>query len=225
MEESLQKLLRLVVERESLRIGKFVLKSGRASPYFFNAAGLNDGEALSIVGEAYADLIVEKGLACDLIFGPAYKGIPLAAATASALWSKHGKKCRFAYDRKEQKFYGDPRDMTMVGLIKDNDNVVILDDVITTGMTKLDVVDRLKNMKTPLNISAIVVLFDRKEKDESGNNVADVLKNEGIDLHPVLDAVKVFELLRNREINGKVLVTDDAYQAFMEYFDKYGIRA
>src|SRR5579863_4512797 len=103
MQEYQLTFIDLALKREALRFGRFTLKSGRESPYFFNAGLFNDGESLSVLGSCYAGSIIDSGLGFDMLFGPAYKGIPLAAVTAVALSTEHGRSVPFAFNRKEAK--------------------------------------------------------------------------------------------------------------------------
>src|SRR5215472_10874730 len=120
----------LALKREALRFGSFRLKSGRESPYFFNAGRFSDGEAASVLGRCYAAAIVHSGLQFDVIFGPAYKGIPLATATAVALASVHGRSVPYAFNRKEAKDHGEGGSIVGAALAG---RVLIIDDVITAG--------------------------------------------------------------------------------------------
>ena len=122
--------LQLAIDQEVLRFGTFELKSGRISPYFFNAGRFCDGESLAVLGRCYAELIVQSGLEFDMIFGPAYKGIPLGASVCSALYEHHDQNIGFAYNRKEVKDHGEGG--TIVGAALAG-NVLVLDDVISAG--------------------------------------------------------------------------------------------
>src|SRR6201996_8510168 len=130
MLESQRAFLDLAVLRNALRFGEFTLKSGRVSPYFFNAGLFDSGSALAVLGRAYADAAVASGVAFDMVFGPAYKGIVLAAITAAALAERHGRDVPFAYNRKEAKDHGEGG--TLVGAPL-RGRVLIVDDVITAG--------------------------------------------------------------------------------------------
>ncbi|MEO6075414.1 MAG: orotate phosphoribosyltransferase, partial [Dokdonella sp.] len=130
MQQHQRDFLDLAFEREVLRFGQFTLKSGRISPYFFNAGLFNSGAALATLGRAYAKTLVESGLHFDMLFGPAYKGIVLAAVTAAALADKHGRDLPYAYNRKEAKDHGEGGMLVGAPL---QGRVVIVDDVISAG--------------------------------------------------------------------------------------------
>ena len=120
----------LALAKGNLRFGEFTLKSGRSSPYFFNAGGFDDGESLGLLAACYADAIIETGIEFDMLFGPAYKGIPLAAAIVIALQQRHGRNVPFAYNRKEAKDHGEGGSLVGAPL---QGSVLITDDVISAG--------------------------------------------------------------------------------------------
>ncbi len=153
--------IELLVRHEALRFGDFTLKSGRRSPYFVNAGQLRCGSAIGALGQAYAAAIGEAGLACDLVFGPAYKGVPLAVATAIAM-AAHGRDVAFAFDRKEAKDHGEGG--LFVGQTPgDGMRVVLVDDVITSGLSIHQSVALLRRT-ADVQIAGVVVAVDRQER-------------------------------------------------------------
>ena len=126
-----QAFIQFALQRNALRFGEFTLKSGRRSPYFFNAGLFNDGASLARLGSFYADALIASELSFDLLFGPAYKGIPLVAAIAVAYAERHGRNLPYAFNRKELKDHGEGG--TIVGASLRDRNVVIVDDVISAG--------------------------------------------------------------------------------------------
>src|SRR5579863_2227951 len=120
----------LALSRQALRFGQFTLKSGRDSPYFFNAGLFSDGEAIAVLGRCYAAAIARSALAFDMLFGPAYKGIPLVAATAAALFEQHGRSVSYAFNRKEAKDHGEGGSIIGAPLAG---RVLVIDDVVTAG--------------------------------------------------------------------------------------------
>ncbi len=154
-----RRFIDLALARSALRFGTFTLKSGRESPYFFNAGLFNDGEALAILGQCYAAALVQSGVSYDMLFGPAYKGIPLVASTAVALAEHHGVRAPWSFNRKEAKDHGEG------GLIVGQalaGRVVIVDDVITAGTAIRESVDLIK--KSGAEPVAVLLALDRQER-------------------------------------------------------------
>eukprot|EP00746_Dinoflagellata_sp_MGD_P009638 gnl/MRDRNA2_/MRDRNA2_119650_c0_seq1.p1 gnl/MRDRNA2_/MRDRNA2_119650_c0~~gnl/MRDRNA2_/MRDRNA2_119650_c0_seq1.p1 ORF type:complete len:244 (+),score=32.29 gnl/MRDRNA2_/MRDRNA2_119650_c0_seq1:61-732(+) len=149
----------LAMRHEVLRFGEFTLKSGRVSPYFFNAGQFRTGAALAELGDCYADRIIASGLEFDCIFGPAYKGIPLAAATAIALFRKTGRDVPYCYNRKEAKDHGEGG--TLVGVM--SGRILVIDDVITAG-TAIRESQEIIRGQAGCQIAGIIVAMDREEK-------------------------------------------------------------
>ena len=159
--------IQLALDNQVLKFGEFVLKSGRISPYFFNAGLLASGEMLSLLARGYADALAEQMQSADgsdnkelVIFGAAYKGIPFVAATAQALWLHHGINAKWGYNRKEVKTHGEGGNL--VGADVSGKSVWILDDVITAGTAMREVIDILE--QAGASVAGIIVALDRKEK-------------------------------------------------------------
>ena len=169
---SSHQFIQLALDNQVLKFGEFVLKSGRISPYFFNAGLLASGEMLSLLARGYADALAEKMAeqmaASDngtneqelVIFGAAYKGIPFVAATAQALWLHHGINAKWGYNRKEAKTHGEGGNL--VGADVSGKAVWVLDDVITAGTAMREVVEILE--QAGASVAGIIVALDRKEK-------------------------------------------------------------
>ncbi|MBC7128069.1 MAG: orotate phosphoribosyltransferase [Candidatus Methanosuratus sp.] len=156
-----------LIRSGAVRFGSFTLKSGRPSPYFVNLGVLADGEAASGLGSFYARALIERGLldSTDVLFGPSYKGVPIAVSTAVALFRDHGKIIRFAFDRKEAKGHGEGG--IIVGSpLRDGDRVGILDDVMTTGKTKEEILDVLRSA-AKVEIPYVLIAVDRLERGET----------------------------------------------------------
>ena len=151
--------LNFVIENEILSFGKFTLKSGRISPYFFNAGLFNTGEKLSFLARCYADAIVGAGIEYDILFGPAYKGIPLATATSMALANEHKVNKPYCFNRKELKAHGEGGSIVGAQL---SGGVLIVDDVITAGTAIREAAEIISSYGAHLN--GIVVAMDRQEK-------------------------------------------------------------
>jgi orotate phosphoribosyltransferase len=159
MQDFQKKFLTFVIENEILRFGEFTLKSGRTSPYFFNAGLFNTGEKLSFLARCYAAAITASGQQFDVLFGPAYKGIPLASATAMALASEHSIDKPFCFNRKEAKGHGEGGMIVGAALAGD---VMIIDDVITAGTAIREAVDIL--VTNGARLCGIAVAMDRQER-------------------------------------------------------------
>ena len=159
MQDFQSEFLKFVLENEILRFGKFTLKSGRVSPYFFNAGLFNSGDKLAFLAKCYAASIVNSELEFDVLFGPAYKGIPLVSATAIALANNHSLNKPFCFNRKESKSYGEGGVIVGAEL---SGKVLIIDDVITAGTAIREAVEILQNDGAQLN--GIAVAMDRQEK-------------------------------------------------------------
>lgn len=173
------KFLKLTIDAGVLRIGgEYKLKSGRISPYFFNAGLFNTGIALQAIGEAFADAIIASGIEFDMLFGPAYKGIPLVAAVAIAFAAKHGRNVPFAFNRKEAKDHGEG------GLIVGAElkgKVLLIDDVITAGTAIRESVSLLSSFPN-CQLAAVAVALDRQEKapDSELSAIQSVEKEYGL---------------------------------------------
>ena len=153
--------LQLAIENEVLRFGEFTLKSGRVSPYFFNAGRFATGRAMSLLGRYYAQAIVDSGIRFDVLFGPAYKGIPLAAVTAAALYEAHDLDVPWAYNRKEEKAHGEGGQVVGAPL---RGRVLIIDDVITAGTAIREAVDIIE--QAGAGLAGVVIALDRQEKGQ-----------------------------------------------------------
>lgn len=170
---SQQSFLDLALARNVLRFGEFTLKSGRISPYFFNAGLFDSGAALATLGRAYADAIMHSGIGFDMIFGPAYKGIVLAAITAVALAERHGRDVPFAYNRKEAKDHGEGGALVGAPL---TGRVLIVDDVITAGTAIRESLALIRNAgATP---AGVLIALDREERGHGALSAAQELSAE-----------------------------------------------
>lgn len=201
------KFIEYLINEKSLKFGDFTLKSKRSSPYFFNAGELNDGQAISKLGEAFAGAILSSNDIPDIIFGPSYKGISLAVSTSIAMADK-GTNIGFSFDRKEIKNHGegtgaDLQKTILVGSeIKDNQKIVIVEDVFTTGQTKYETISLLNKMAKGLKISYVLIVFDRQEVGIDGKNAVDEFVGK-TDI-PVKSVVSITDTLKYlRSIESK----------------------
>lgn len=183
---------------------------------------LNNGEFASRTSKAYVEEIYSQLQDFDYIHGPAYKGIPLAALISCHLYTMHNINKRWGYDRKEEKHYGDLTEKALVGDIRDNDCVLIVDDVITTGKTKIDNWKKLTALRKGLTCKGILVAVDRQEKEESGDSVSDFLKSKGFTLFSIVKITEVFSYLHENPVKGKIHVDKKTMEAFNDYIAQYG---
>jgi orotate phosphoribosyltransferase len=223
MEKYQQEFIEFLAESGALKFGQFTLKSGRLSPYFINAAVFNDGKLSAKLGYFFAKKITATlGEDYDILFGPAYKGIPLAVETSMALWKDFQINKPWAFDRKEEKAHGD-KGMIVGKELKDDDRVIILDDVFTTGAAKEEVIEKIRAI-AHVRFTAVFIAVDRQEKNPEGKNAIKEFEDKHeIPVHSVVTVRDAFAHLRNREIGGKTYVNEKLFADFEEYLQKYGI--
>ncbi|KAF8635834.1 hypothetical protein AX15_000033 [Amanita polypyramis BW_CC] len=207
----------------ALKFGAFTLKSGRISPYFFNAGMLCNGPILSIVADAYADTIADAIASptnplppFDVLFGPAYKGIPFAATTAVALQSRHNVSVGFAYDRKEAKDHGEGGQI--VGTSVEGKRIVIIDDVMTSGKAVRGTVDIVRRHGG--EVVGVIQLLNREEVGQDG--VTSTVKEIGelIGQRPVRSVLRMRDLMEWLEKKGM----QDELKTMQSYWDRYGLK-
>jgi orotate phosphoribosyltransferase len=207
-----QQFIDLALELGVLKFGEFTLKSGRRSPYFFNAGLFNTGKALATLGRCYAETIQRSGLAFDMLFGPAYKGIPLVAATATALADVHGRDLPFAFNRKEAKDHGEGG--TIIGSAL-SARVLIVDDVITAGTAIRESADLIR--KAGAILAGVVLALDRQERGQGNQSaVEEVEATFGV---RCVSIITLSELIESLQRSGRT----DILAAMNEYRTRYGI--
>lgn len=186
------KFIQFAVERGVLQFGEFTLKSGRISPYFFNAGLFNDGQALAQLSQFYAQAIVDSKMDFDMLFGPAYKGIPLVAAVAMTLSRDYGKNYPYAFNRKEIKKHGDGGQIVGAPL---TGKVLILDDVITAGTAINEAADIIAQAGSKAQTQGVVIAFDRQElgNEQSLSAVQQVEQDLNISVITVAGASELIE--------------------------------
>jgi orotate phosphoribosyltransferase len=213
MQENKKRFIELAIRYQVLRFGEFTLKSGRISPYFFNAGLFNSGYALAELGSCYAQTIIDEKINYDVLFGPAYKGIPLVAAIAYALSVNHGIDKPYAFNRKEAKDHGEGG--LIVGAELDG-NVLIVDDVITAGTAIREAVDIIQ--AEGATTSAVLIALDRQEKGKSElSAIQEVNRDYGIDVFSIITMADLIDYLEGDSTLGEHL---DAMRA---YRSEYGV--
>lgn len=180
--------IRLALDKDVLKFGEFTLKSGRISPYFFNAGLFNDGESLAKLGTFYAQTLVDTGFEFEVLFGPAYKGIPIGTATAVALSNQHDRPTPFAFNRKEAKAHGEGG--TLVGAPVEG-KVMIIDDVITAGTAIREVIGMIAD--SGAQAAGVIVALDRQERGQGALSAIQELEREHT--MPVASIVNLAQVL------------------------------
>lgn len=186
--------IQLLIDKNVLRFGDFILKSGRLSPYFFNMGAIDEGTGLSGLGLAYAEAINELGVEFDCLFGPAYKGIPLVAATSIAFHYHYQRSIPYCFNRKLAKTYGDGGDLVGAPL---QGNVIVVDDVITAGTTVTETATLFARYGATL--SGIVIALDREEKNDAGQHALSAIsQNFHVPITPIITLTDVIDYLREQ---------------------------
>lgn len=203
-----REFIRFAIERGVLRFGEFKLKSGRTSPYFFNAGLFNSGSALARLGDFYAAAIVDSGLDFDVVFGPAYKGIPLAAATAIALAQQHGRDLPWCFNRKEAKDHGEGG--TLVGAPLTG-RVLIVDDVITAGTAIREVMQIIRAQEA--QAAGVLIALNRQERGQGQlSAIQEVERDYGMPVVSIVSLKQVLDYLSQDEQLRQHLPAVEAYR-------------
>ena len=224
MERYKEEFIEFMIASEVLKFGSFTLKSGRVSPFFMNAGAYVTGGQIRKLGAFYARAIKDSyGLEFDVLFGPAYKGIPLAVATACAISELYGKEVRYCANRKEVKDHGDTG-ILLGSPIKDKDRVVIIEDVTTAGTSIEETLPIIK-AQGDVNVLGLVVSVDRCERGKGEKSaLVEISEKYGLKTAAIVTMNEVVEYLYNREINGKVIIDDKLKAAIDDYYKIYGVK-
>lgn len=226
MEGYKQEFIEFMVESKVLKFGDFTLKSGRRSPFFMNAGAYVTGTQLQKLGEYYAKAIHDNyGLDFDVLFGPAYKGIPLSVATTMAISRLYGKDVRYCSNRKEAKDHGDTG-ILLGSKLKDKDRVVIIEDVTTSGKSIEETFPILK-AQADVEVKGLIVSLNRMEVGKGGEKSAlDEIKDlYGFDTAAIVTMEEVVECLYNKEYNGQIIIDDTLKSAIDAYYKTYGVKS
>lgn len=225
MEQYKQKFIEFMVECEVLKFGEFTLKSGRKSPFFMNAGAYVTGGQLIRLGEYYAKAIYEKyGADFDVLFGPAYKGIPLSVAATMAFSKLYGKEIRYCSNRKEIKDHGDTG-ILLGSKLRDGDKVVIIEDVTTSGKSIEETFPIIRG-QADVEILGLMVSLNRMEVGRSGERGAleEIRETYGFETSAIVTMAEVTDYLYKKEVNGKIIIDDSVKAKIDAYYEQYGVK-
>ena len=220
MQPHQRRFVDLALARSALRFGRFTLKSGRESPYFFNAGLFNDGESLATLGQCYAEALSRSALPFDMLFGPAYKGIPLVASTAIALAVQQGRNVPWAFNRKEAKDHGEGGQIVGTPL---SGKVVIVDDVITAGTAIRESVELIR--RAGAEPVGVLLAVDRQERGQGERSAVQEIEAEfGLRCVSLLTLTDLIDILADPNASRPALPAEQL-AALREYRARYGIHA
>jgi orotate phosphoribosyltransferase len=219
-----KKFAEFLVRADALQFGEFTLKSGRSSPYFFNSSKFNNGPLIEELGSYYAAAIEENAPNCNLIYGPAYKGIPLCLTTAIALSARLNQDIGYFFNRKEKKTHGDQG--TLVGQFPlARDCVVMVDDVITDGLTKIESVSLIREL-CKIEFFGVLVALNRMEKNSEANDaITEFQQKTGVPVWSIITIRETCDYLKNREIDGSVVLDESTFLKIENYLAEHSARS
>lgn len=224
MNDYKKEFIEFMVDCGVLKFGDFVTKSGRKTPFFVNTGFYRTGAQLRRLGDYYAQAINDKfGVDFDVLFGPAYKGIPLTVATTMAISEKYDKDIKYCSNRKEVKDHGDTG-ILLGSPISDGDKVIIIEDVTTAGTSIQETLPIIKAQGnvTPLGL---VVSVDRMERGQGEKSaLSEIEENYGLTTTAIVTMAEVVEHLYNRPYNGKIIIDDILKNAIDAYYEQYGVK-
>lgn len=226
MEAYKQEFIEFMVDCQALKFGDFTLKSGRKSPFFMNAGAYVTGSQLMKLGEYYAKAIHDRyGDDFDVLFGPAYKGIPISVVTAVAYSRLYGREIRYCSDRKEEKDHGADKGAFLGSKLKDGDRVVMIEDVTTSGKSMEETVPKVKGA-ADVTIIGLMVSLNRMEVGLGGEKSAleEIKEKYGFEANAIVTMADVVEHLYNKEYKGQVLIDDELKKAIDAYYEAYGVK-
>ena len=220
-----EEFITFMVRAGVLTFGDFTTKSGRKTPYFINTGNYKTGAQAAKLGDYYAACIQEHmpdGINC--LFGPAYKGIPLAVSAAASLYRNYDRDLPYCFNRKEVKDHGEGG--SMVGYQpKDGDRVTIVEDVVTAGTAVRESIELFKHV-ADVNITSLIVSVDRMERGTGDKTTLDELREQhGIRVYPIVTVREVIAFLHNNPIDGRVYIDDEMKEKMEGYLEQYGARA
>ncbi|MGN0169579.1 MAG: orotate phosphoribosyltransferase [Lachnospiraceae bacterium] len=224
MEQYKQEFIEFMVDCGVLKFGDFVTKSGRKTPFFVNTGFYRSGAQMKKLGQYYAKAIHDKyGTDFDVLFGPAYKGIPLTVATTMELSSQYDAEIRYCSNRKEVKDHGD-KGILLGSPIEDGDRIVIIEDVTTAGTSISETVPILKAQGN-VEIKGLVVSVDRMERGKGEKSaLTEIRETYGFETTAIVTMAEVVEHLYNRPYKGKIIIDDVQKAAIDRYYEQYGAK-
>lgn len=224
MESYKQEFIEFMIASQVLKFGEFTLKSGRKSPFFMNAGAYVTGSQLRKLGEYYAKAIHEcYGDDFDVLFGPAYKGIPLSVATTMAYSELYGKEIRYCSNRKEEKDHGDTG-ILLGSKLKDGDRVVIIEDVTTSGKS-IEETFPIIRAQADVTIRGLMVSLNRCERGKTDKSALEEIREVyGFETNDIVSMKEVVEYLYNKPCQGEIRIDDRMKQAIDEYYEQYGVK-
>ena len=226
MEAYKKEFINFMVECQVLKFGDFTLKSGRKSPFFMNAGAYVTGSQLMKLGEYYASAIHENfGDEFDVLFGPAYKGIPISVVTAVAYSRLYGKEIRYCSDRKEEKDHGADKGSFLGSSLKDGDRVIMIEDVTTSGKSMEETVPKVRGAAN-VEILGLMVSLNRMEIGLGGEKSAldEIQEKYGFQARAIVSMAEVVEALYNKPVNGTILIDNELKARIDEYYEQYGVK-
>ncbi len=214
-----EEFIKFMVDSGVLTFGEFTLKSGRKAPYFINCGNYKTGGQLARLGEFYAECIKDNNLEAETLFGPAYKGIPLAVSAAAGLYNKFGIDVSYCFDRKEAKDHGEGG-MFVGKKLVDGEKVVIIDDVMTSGKAMRESMPKLKSA-ADVNVTGMVITVDRMEKGLNSDKsaVQEVYDDFGVKVYSIVNMLDIIEAIKNGVVEGRKYL-----DSMLEYREKYGAK-
>ena len=224
MEQYKQEFIEFMIDCEVLKFGDFVTKSGRNTPFFVNTGFYRTGAQLRKLGEYYAKAIESKfGFDFDVLFGPAYKGIPLTVATTMAISQFYDKDIKYCSNRKEVKDHGD-KGILLGSPIADGDKVVIIEDVTTAGTSIQETLPIIK-AQGDVTVAGLVVSVDRMERGQGEKSaLAEIEEKYGLKTTAIVTMAEVVEHLYNKPYKGKIIIDDTLKAAIDTYYKQYGVK-
>ena len=224
MEQYKKEFIEFMIDCNVLKFGDFVTKSGRKTPFFVNTGFYRTGSQLKRLGEYYAQAIHDHfGFDFDVLFGPAYKGIPLSVAATIAISEKYDKDIRYCSNRKEVKDHGD-KGILLGSPIQDGDKVIIIEDVTTAGTSIQETLPIIK-AQGDVEVGGLVVSVDRMERGQGEKSaLTEISENYGMKTTAIVTMEEVVEHLYNKPYKGKVIIDDKLKAAIDAYYDQYGVK-